>query len=129
MLIAASVRIASARPGRLVEALGAAGAARATGEPTPIDRLTAAERERIQLARRVGRIVERGAGVLPWHPTCLRQSLATHWMLRRRRIASVIHLGIADVASMDAHAWVTVDERVVNGRRQRQFTAVASFHE
>ena len=72
-------------------------------------------------------MVTRVAALLPWHPTCLRQALAVRWMLRRRAAPSTVHLGIADVASMDAHAWVTVHDVIVVGRRARPFIGVAAF--
>ena len=81
----------------------------------------------VRRGRRVGRMVTRVAGLLPWHPTCLRQAMAVRWMLRRRRVPSVLHLGIADVASMDAHAWVTVQGFTVVGRQARPFIPVAAF--
>lgn len=128
LLTVASIRIATKRSPDLVYVFGEPGPARSSGPPTPVDQLTERQRSEIQRSRRVGRIVERVAKLLPWHPTCLRQSLATSWMLRWRHIDSMVHLGVADVASMDAHAWVTVDQRVVNGQVGRAFKTVASFH-
>jgi hypothetical protein len=78
-------------------------------------------------ARRIGKMVTRVARILPWHPSCLRQALATRTLLKRRNIACTLHVGIADVATMDAHAWVTVDGIQIVGRTARQFTPVAEF--
>ncbi|HEY2770916.1 MAG TPA: lasso peptide biosynthesis B2 protein [Solirubrobacteraceae bacterium] len=66
-------------------------------------------------ARRVGRAVARVARVLPHEPSCLRQAIATRWMLRRRGIACEAHLGIVSTDPFEAHAWVTVGGVVVLG--------------
>ena len=71
--------------------------------------------ESAKRARRVGWTVERVAGVLPWHPVCLPQAVAARWMLRRRGIACVSHLGITNARPLTAHAWVTVGDVVVQG--------------
>jgi hypothetical protein len=78
-------------------------------------------------ARRVGRAVERVARVLPWRPSCLRQAVATRAMLRLRGIECEGHLGIMSRAPLEAHAWVTVRGRVVQGGPVRDATEVAAF--
>lgn len=130
-LTIASLRIATTPRRRLVTALGTPMAASIPPAPDDhrrtLDGATPAEREQLRAATRVGRMVTRVANLLPWHPTCLRQALATRWLLTRRRVPSVLHLGVADPASMDAHAWVTVSGFTVVGRQARPFAAVASF--
>lgn len=71
---------------------------------------------RFQEAERVGRAVARVARMLPWHPTCLRQALAVQRLLRRRKIACRLHLGVTHPSIGTAHAWVTVEGRPVVGR-------------
>jgi hypothetical protein len=66
-------------------------------------------------ARRIGRVVSRVARVLPHEPTCLRQAIATRWMLRRRGIGCEAHLGIVSTDPFEAHAWVTVGDVIVQG--------------
>jgi Transglutaminase-like superfamily len=79
-------------------------------------------------ARRVGNMVERAARHLPWHPTCLRQALAVKRMLRRRGIPCRLHLGVESASEGVAHAWVTVDDRPVVGRRgHERFVPLAAF--
>jgi hypothetical protein len=70
---------------------------------------------KVREAARVGRTVTRVAGLLPWHPTCLRQALALQRMLRRRSIASSLHLGVMHPSVGTAHAWVTVEDQTVVG--------------
>lgn len=66
-------------------------------------------------ARQLGYAVARAAQMLPWHPTCLRQAVATQRMLRRRRIPSQLELGVSVPAPPEAHAWVTVQGEPVIG--------------
>jgi hypothetical protein len=130
-LTVASVAIAMTPRRRLISWLGEPRASRPTPEPHELASLLAAADStaiaQIRTGRKVGAMVTRVAALLPWHPTCLRQALAVRWMLRRRTTPNTVHLGIADVASMDAHAWVTVHDVTVVGRRARPFIAVAAF--
>jgi hypothetical protein len=71
---------------------------------------------KLREAERAGRAVARVSRVLPWHPTCLRQALAVQRMLRRRKIACRLHLGVTHPSIGTAHAWVTVEDRPVVGR-------------
>jgi hypothetical protein len=65
--------------------------------------------------RQVGNAVERVARILPWHPVCLPQAIATRAMLRRRGVACISHLGVYGSSPVTAHAWVTVGATVVQG--------------
>ena len=78
-------------------------------------------------ARRVGFAVERVAALLPWHPVCLPQAVATRWMLTRRGIPNEAHLGVVSTSPFSAHAWVTVDGSVVQGGSVAEPTPLASF--
>jgi hypothetical protein len=76
----------------------------------------------------VGRVIAGVARRLPWHPTCLRQALATQRMLRRRGIDCQIHLGVTGASDPAAHAWVTVGGRpVVGGQGIERFVPLAAF--
>ena len=108
-----------------VRVLGSARVTRLLGAPSLPDPPPTA-RAPVE-AQRVGRVVGRVAGVLPWRPTCLRQALAVRWMLRRRGIASQCHLGVFTVAPFAAHAWVTVDGAVVVGGPVTRATRVSTF--
>lgn len=118
-LTRASLELSMMRSARTVELLGAL----RHGDPTePVG--GAAQRE----AERLGRAVADVARWLPWHPTCLRQALAVQRMLRRRAIASRLHLGVAGAGLNAAHAWVTVGGRPVVGRRGiERFVPIAAF--
>jgi transglutaminase superfamily protein len=118
-LTRASLELAMIRSTRTVELLGAPRTVEGT-EPMAVARQHEAEQ--------VGRVVTAVARRLPWHPTCLRQALAVQRMLRRRGIASRLHLGVAGAGVNAAHAWVTVDGRPVVGRRGiERFVPIAAF--
>jgi transglutaminase superfamily protein len=79
-------------------------------------------------ARRVSFAVMRATRWLPWHPTCLRQAIATQRMLRRRRIASRLELGVNRTTAGEAHAWVTVQgEPVIGHHELESFVPLAGF--
>ena len=78
-------------------------------------------------AIRVGRMVERAAAALPWHPVCLPQALATRWLLRRRGIACMSHLGVVSTQPFSTHAWVTVGGTVVQGGGVEVAADIAAF--
>jgi Transglutaminase-like superfamily len=78
-------------------------------------------------AQRVGRAVERVAGVLPWRPACLPQAIATRAMLRRRGIPCEGHLGVVSTDPFEAHAWITVNGWVVQGGPVHDAAEIAAF--
>lgn len=66
--------------------------------------LTGTEPEMARRIRAVTGIVERHA---PLRGNCLSRSLALVWLLRRRGIASAMHIGVRETAGrLQAHAWV-----------------------
>ena len=69
--------------------------------------------------RRLARAVLRGAARLPGESRCLAQAMALQWMLRRRGLGGVIHLGVLPGqrrGGLDAlHAWVTHANEVLVG--------------
>jgi hypothetical protein len=120
-LARASLALRLASPQRTAGLLGRLDGA-GTGAVEPV------RREQLLEAGIVGSVVARDARRLPWHPTCLRQALAVQRMLRRRGIPARLHLGVASIAEVEAHAWVTVGDRVVIGARERErFTPLGAF--
>ena len=61
--------------------------------------------------RRLARAVERAARRLPGESRCLARAMALHWMLRRRAMGGLLHIGVlpgSDRGDLDdLHAWVT----------------------
>lgn len=67
---------------------------------------------------------------VPWRAVCFQRGLALHWMLRRRRLPSVLHYGVAQSApeGLRAHVWVSSGGRIAMGGEQApNFTCLASF--
>lgn len=59
---------------------------------------------------RLVRFVAVAYEILPFSPTCLRQSLVLHALLARRAVRSRVCLGVArNGAALDAHAWIECD--------------------
>ena len=87
------------------------------------------EIDRDRLAAEVTRAIERAARRLPLRIVCLHKALATHWMLRRRGIATHIHYGISPGgAALKAHVWVDAAGTIIMGEEESQgFAHVATF--
>ena len=68
-------------------------------------------------AERLGWLVNIAARHGPYSATCLRQSLALWWLLRRRGLPAELRIGVGkEDARMRAHAWVELAGRVINDR-------------
>ena len=70
-------------------------------------------------ARRLAGAVERGAARLPGDSLCLPRAMALHWLLARRGLGGVLHLGVRPGDRRgrldDLHAWVTREGEVLIG--------------
>ncbi|NOZ06700.1 MAG: lasso peptide biosynthesis B2 protein [Chloroflexi bacterium] len=82
-------------------------------------------------ARRVGVAIRRVARITPWRSKCLEQAVAGYWMLRRRDLPGVLHLGVAkEDEVMEAHAWLHCGNQIITGGQDVQrFSVVARFGE
>lgn len=69
--------------------------------------------------RRLARAVLRAAERLPGQSRCLARAMALHWMLRRRGLGGVLHIGVLPGEARgtldDLHAWVTRSGEVLLG--------------
>ena len=66
----------------------------------------------------------------PWQSNCLAQALAGQIMLRRRRIVSMLYLGVMKEADngLVAHAWLRSNGCIVTGDGQlEKYAVVARF--
>lgn len=117
-LLRASRRVRRNPMGALVRPAGG----HAATEATPSD---VADR-----VRRVDAALRRAERVLPRRPSCLVRALALAELLARAGVpGSLIRLGVRrDGATMDAHAWVELDGRVIGDdqRVARRFTPLGS---
>lgn len=90
-----------------------------------------AAQERL-LASRVSWAVQSVAAHVPFGFVCLPQAMAAKWMLRRRRLASTLYLGVArpDEVKFTAHAWLRAGDMILTGRAEsRTHTILATFAE
>ena len=78
--------------------------------------------------RRLARAVARAAGRLPGESRCLPRAMALQWMLRRRAMGGVLHIGVlpgnARGSLDDLHAWVTRLGEVLIGADQKPHRAL-----
>ena len=82
-------------------------------------------------ADNVGRAIIRAARHVPFRAACLQQSFAALLMLRRRRMAATVHLGVrrrGNPNALMAHAWCLSGEvPVVGASDARSFVSIAAF--
>lgn len=90
---------------------------------------TSAPPDRDRAANAVTRAIERAARRLPLRIVCLHKGLATHWMLRRRGVATSVHYGVSPAnAVLKAHVWVDLGGRTIMGAHDSEaFARVATF--
>jgi hypothetical protein len=80
----------------------------------------------------IGQAVRSAAGNTPWESVCLPQAVTGKWMLKRRRIAGTLYLGVAKAEGtpeqLTAHAWLRCGDSILTGGPgHKQFTVVALF--
>ena len=117
-LLAVPFRTLAARFGK------ASAAAEGLSQP---DSLTAIQAE---LAREIGWAITRAARHVPFSASCLPQAIAARAMLNRRRVASVMHFGVAKTidTGLAAHAWLDAGTVEVTGFPvASEFTEIARF--
>lgn len=85
------------------------------------------------LAAQIGKIVARVGAHTPWESPCLTQVLVVQHMLARRCIPGVFYLGVrkekkdqSTISTLDAHAWLRCDTKVVNGGEGHEAFIVVS---
>lgn len=82
---------------------------------TPRPLQSAPSAARMENARLIARMLRAAQTHGPVHATCLPESLALWWMLRRRRLAAELCLGARKQAQgFEAHAWVELAGAVLN---------------
>lgn len=78
----------------------------------------------------VAKAIRRVERHLPGDGTCLLQARAATRMLRRRRIPSILYVGVKrdDKGDMQSHAWVKNGTLFVTGRHGHRQFAVLTMH-
>jgi hypothetical protein len=68
-----------------------------------------------EIARLIARLVSIAARHGPYRASCLRQSLALWWLLRRRGIAADLRIGVRrEQNRVEAHAWVEYNDEALS---------------
>jgi hypothetical protein len=96
----------------------------------PAEQMTGPEEQ--ERARQVGWAVTRLARYAPWDAKCLAQAIAGKRMLNRRRLPSVLFLGVDHGQEnwLDAHAWLRCGNEFVTGEQEHErFTVLGAFSE
>ena len=88
--------------------------------------------EKRQLALLIGDAVTMAAYHTPWESACLVQALTAQRMLRKRKIAGRIHLGVtmnsADNDPLAAHAWLVCGDEILTGMEGLEnYTILSTF--
>ncbi len=84
------------------------------------------------IAARIGSVVERTARHTPWNSTCLTQTIAGKFMLRRRGVSSRLFLGTRkdEAGRFIAHSWLLAgSEILIGGGGHETFTPLSAFEE
>lgn len=71
--------------------------------------------------------VQSASGYTPWRSNCSAQALVAYWLLHRRRLPSLLYIGVAQPADQPftAHAWLRCGELFIAGEAGwRQFTPI-----
>ena len=109
---------------RAVVELGFARARLAAKADSAKASLNALSPEEERLVERVAYVIPRVAARVPWRADCLIQAHAAQRWLTSAGITSDLHFGVPKVKPpvFEAHAWLTVGDRVVTGGDIRHFT-------
>jgi len=84
--------------------------------------------EKLEIAKKIANVTTGLSTRTPWSSTCLVKVLATHKMLRKRKIPHTIHIGINTNLSngFNAHAWLSVtDEVIIGGENLNSFKEIS----
>lgn len=80
---------------------------------------------------RIGRAILRAGHRSPWRTECFEQALAGKFMLKVRRMKSIVFFGVSKNkhrGNFHAHAWLKCGNHIVTGNKHlEQFTVIACF--
>lgn len=101
------------------------------GRPACPTEFAVVQRDLPPAAHRCAAAVERAAARLPGKARCLPQAMALQWMLRRRKFAPRLVLGVIGGQQRggidDLHAWVALDGAVLIGETQMPYHPVLTL--
>lgn len=80
---------------------------------------------------RIGTAILRAGRRSPWRTECFEQALAGKFMLKVRRMKSIVFFGVGKnrrQGNFNAHAWLKCGNHIVTGNKHlEQFTVIACF--
>jgi hypothetical protein len=80
---------------------------------------------------RIGTAILRAGRRSPWRTECFEQALAGKFMLKARRMKSIVFFGVSknkQKGNFNAHAWLKCGSHIVTGNKHlEQFTVIACF--
>jgi hypothetical protein len=79
---------------------------------------------------KAGWAIEAVSRAVPWKAVCFQKGLALHWMMRRRKVETILHYGVTrqPEKGLIAHVWISFEGGdVMGGDVSDQFACVASF--
>lgn len=80
---------------------------------------------------RIGTAIRRASHKSPWRTECFEQALAAKFMLKIRRMKSIVFFGVSkskQKGNFNAHAWLQCGNHIVTGNKHlEQFTVIACF--
>ena len=90
---------------------------------------TSSKRTRLKSIR-VARAIGTMSKHMPWECKCLVQAMAGKIMLRNRKVATTLYLGVSkkENGDLNAHAWLRMGEFIIlGGGGLEQFAVVSTF--
>ena len=81
-------------------------------------------------ADQISKAIRRTVRYTPWRVTCLAQAILAKYLLKRRKIASTLYLGVAKdgQGGLIAHAWLRCGSQIITGKEEMsRFTVVGFF--
>ncbi|NBB76805.1 MAG: lasso peptide biosynthesis B2 protein [Bacteroidetes bacterium] len=81
--------------------------------------------------QRLAKSIRNVSQVVPWESKCLVQAVVAKVLLKKRETDSTLYFGVRkkdDGSSLEAHAWLDVNNEIVLGKELAdQFTVVSSY--
>lgn len=83
-------------------------------------------------AQCIGVAVQRSATYMPFRALCFEQAIATQLMLRRRKLAHTLYLGVLSEhrnhnKEFKAHAWLRCGDNIVVGATPEPYAVISTF--
>lgn len=87
-------------------------------------------KEKFETGKKIAVVINGLSSRTPWLSSCLVKVLATHKMLKKRKIPHTVHFGVKKTLSnsLNAHAWLSVaEEIIIGGENSNDFQEISKF--